>query len=260
MAVNATGTVVTGKAEAGSTIEVKDPSGNPIGTATTDANGDFSVNISPAQTGAEVLSVTATDGGGTSAPATVTAPDLDAPDAPSNLVVNSTGTRMTGDAQAGSLVIIKDPNGVTIGSGQAGPDGKFDLALSQAQVNGELLSVTATDNAGTSLPGTVLAPDTIPPTAPLQVTINGQGTIVTRQAQPGSTVEVRDPAGALIGTATVPADGNFDVTLNPAQTNGEVLQVTATDAGGTSPASDAQAPDLTAPVAPTDVVVTPDGT
>ncbi|WP_241609063.1 Ig-like domain-containing protein, partial [Rosenbergiella epipactidis] len=62
------------------------------------------------------------------------------------------------------------------------------------------------------------------------------------------------------GNATVAADGSFTATLDPAQTNGETLSVTATDAtGNTSAAATITAPDTTAPAAPTDVAVSDDG-
>ncbi|WP_345776832.1 Ig-like domain-containing protein, partial [Stenotrophomonas sp. GbtcB23] len=72
---------------------------------------------------------------------------------------------------------------------------------------------------------------------------------------------MKTPAGDVIGTATVGEDGTFTVPLDPAQTNGEELEVVAKDPpGNESPPVTVEAPDITDPVAPTDLVVSPDGT
>ncbi|WP_241587962.1 Ig-like domain-containing protein, partial [Rosenbergiella epipactidis] len=63
-----------------------------------------------------------------------------------------------------------------------------------------------------------------------------------------------------LGSATAGSDGTFSVTLTTAQTNGETLTVTATDAAkNTSAEATTTAPDTTAPAAPTDVAVSADG-
>ncbi|WP_241618965.1 Ig-like domain-containing protein, partial [Rosenbergiella epipactidis] len=95
----------------------------------------------------------------------------------------------------------------------------------------ETLTVTTTDTAGnTSAAATTTAPDTTAPAAPTDVTVSDDGTAVTGKAEVGSTVAIKDAEGITIGSATVAADGSFTATLDPAQTNGETLTVTATDA------------------------------
>ncbi|MFT0669363.1 Ig-like domain-containing protein, partial [Enterobacter hormaechei subsp. xiangfangensis] len=55
--------------------------------------------------------------------------------------------------------------------------------------------------------------------------------------------------------------GTFTIPISPAQTNGEALEVTATDgSGNTSPSGFADAPDSTPPLAPENVVISADGT
>jgi hypothetical protein len=63
-------------------------------------------------------------------------------------------------------------------------------------------------------------------------------------------VEVHDANGTLIGSAIANADGSFSIELNPAQANGELLDVVAIDDSGVSslPAQ-VTAPDITAPAA-----------
>ncbi|MBT0719672.1 hypothetical protein HGT71_15700, partial [Rosenbergiella epipactidis] len=68
---------------------------------------------------------------------------------------------VTGKAEAGSTVAIKDAEGNTLGSATAGSDGTFSVTLTTEQTNGETLSVTATDAAkNTSAEATTIAPDT----------------------------------------------------------------------------------------------------
>ncbi|WP_347709428.1 Ig-like domain-containing protein [Pseudomonas sp. 51_B] len=70
------------------------------------------------------------------------------------------------------------------------------------------------------------------------------------RGEAGSTVNVFDPAGNLIGTGTVGSDGTFTVDLGSQQNNGQGLTVTITDpAGNTSTGGTVTAPDTTAPTA-----------
>ncbi|KMV68323.1 hypothetical protein AI29_09380, partial [bacteria symbiont BFo2 of Frankliniella occidentalis] len=256
------GDTVTGKAEAGSTVTIKDADGNTLGSATVGSDGTFSVTLPTAQTNGQTLSVTATDAvGNTSAAATITAPDTTAPAEPTDVAVSADGDTVTGKAEAGSTVTIKDADGNTLGSATVGSDGTFSVTLTTAQTNGETLSATATDTAGnTSAATTTSAPDTTAPAVPSDVQLSDYGITVTGKGDVGSIVTVKDAEGNTLGNATVGSDGTFSVTLTTAQTNGQVLSVAASDtAGNTSIAISITAQDTTAPVAPTDVVLSDDG-
>ncbi|WP_243056207.1 Ig-like domain-containing protein, partial [Pseudomonas sp. BP01] len=78
--------------------------------------------------------------------------------------------------------------------------------------------------------------------------IDADGTTLTGSAPAGTRVEVHDANGTLIGSAIANADGTFSIELNPAQANGELLDVVAIDDSGVSslPAQ-VTAPDITAP-------------
>jgi hypothetical protein len=66
------------------------------------------------------------------------------------------GTVVTGKAEAGSTVTLRDGDDV-IGRGVAGPDGSFEILLSTPRLNGQELVATATDPAGNTGPeGSVL--------------------------------------------------------------------------------------------------------
>ncbi|WP_180111221.1 Ig-like domain-containing protein, partial [Acinetobacter sp. YH12098] len=102
--------------------------------------------------------------------------------------------------------------------------------------------------------------DTTKPDAPKDVVITDDGEHVTGKGEPGTTVEVKDQDGKVIGTGTVDSSGNFDVELKDPLTNGETVDVTVTDkAGNESEPTEATAKDTTKPDAPKDVVITDDG-
>ncbi|WP_336954836.1 Ig-like domain-containing protein, partial [Acinetobacter sp. AS167] len=70
------GTQVTGTAEPGSTVTVKDQGGNVLGTAVTDENGNYTVDLTTPLTNGEVVDVTAKDvAGNESEPTQATADD-----------------------------------------------------------------------------------------------------------------------------------------------------------------------------------------
>ncbi|MDO5692020.1 MAG: Ig-like domain-containing protein [Pseudomonadota bacterium] len=260
-AVSADGRTVTGKAEPGSTVTIKDQDGNPIGTATADENGNYTATLNPALTNGEKLSATATDAAGnTSDPTSATAPDTTAPATPTDTAVSPDGKTVTGKAEPGSTVTIKDQDGNPIGTATAGADGSYSVTLSPALTNGEKLTATATDAAGnTSIPASATAPDTTAPAKP-GLAISADGATASGSAEPGSAVTIKDAAGNTVGTATADTDGKYSATLSPALTNGETLTATAKDAAGNESApATATAPDLTVPAAPTDTLVSADG-
>lgn len=254
MDVSADGTVVTGSAEAGSTVTITDSNGDPIGSATAGTDGKFSVTIDPPQLNGETLGATATDAAGNQSPnATVIAEDHTAPLAPTNLLVSADGEHVTGNAEPGSTVTVTDSKGVVLGTGTADVNGDFDVTpLTPAQLNGQPLLVTAADAAhNTSPSATVVAQDHTAPDAPTNLHVNEEGTVVTGSAEPGSTVKVTNANNVELGSGTAGGDGTFTVSITPPQTNGEILGVSATDnAGNLGPKAPVDAPDTTAPLVP----------
>ncbi|MFK0311629.1 BapA/Bap/LapF family large adhesin [Pseudomonas sp. NPDC090233] len=268
--VGAGGSLLSGRGEAGATVEVRDGNGTLIGTGVVTANGTFLIELDPAaQSGAQLNLVQTDASGNTSPPLQFEVPLTPAPDSPSNLVIAADGSSITGSAPVGSRVEVRDANGVLVGSVVVGAEGTFTLVLNPAQANGELLDVTAVDNSGaSSLPTQVSAPDITAPTAPSELTVSADGNIVTGRAEPGSTVRVFAADGTtVLGTAVAGATGAFSITLDPPQVDGEQLQVTATDtAGNTSTAGNVNAPDIdngggdTTPPAPaSDLIISADG-
>ncbi|MCE0782037.1 BapA/Bap/LapF family large adhesin, partial [Pseudomonas sp. NMI542_15] len=263
LAIDADGTTLTGSAPAGTRVEVHDANGTLIGSAIANADGTFSIELSPAQANGELLDVVAIDDSGVSSlPAQITAPDITAPAAPTELAVSADGSVITGRAEPGSTVRIVAADGTELGTAVVGPTGVFSINLAPPQVDGEVLQTTATDAAGnTSVASSVTAPDidgvdTTPPEAPTNLVIGLAGSQLSGRGEAGTTVQVRDAAGNIIGTGVVGADGLFSLTLNPAQANGETLDVRLVDAAGNSSIPlEFTAPDITPPNAVTDILV-----
>ncbi|WP_414913701.1 Ig-like domain-containing protein, partial [Pseudomonas sp. IT-P258] len=270
LSFNDAGTVLIGRGEPGSTVTVKDASGQVIGTGTVGSDGNFQVNLNAPQTNGETVEVTLTDSSGNvSAPGEITAGDTTAPGAPADLVVSANGFTVSGKGEPGSTVTIKDANGNVIGTGTVGADGTFEVTLTTPQINGETLSATLTDAAGNvSAPITVDAGDSTAPAAPTDLVVSTDGTTVSGKGEPETTVTIKDANGNVIGTGTVGADGTFEVTLTTPQTNGETLTTTLADAAGNvSAPADVNAHtivveerDITVPDAPTDLAVSANGT
>ena len=226
------GKQITGKAEPGSKITIKDDQGNVIANGKADEQGNFSIDLNPPKNNGEKVEVTATDNAGnTSTPTDVIASDSTPPTKPKNLDVSDDGTHVTGTAEPGSTVTVKDENGKEIGTATAGDNGKFDVTINPPKTNGEELTVEAKDEAGNpSQPNTVKADDSTPPAKPENLDVSDDGTRVTGTAEPGSTVTVKDEKDNVIGTGKAnEEDGKFDITLDEPKTALEELSVTATD-------------------------------
>ncbi|MDM3289158.1 Ig-like domain-containing protein [Citrobacter sp. Ce105] len=247
--INPTGDQVTGTAESNSTVHILGPDGTIIGTTTAGPNGSFTATLLPPQTNGEHLVANATDAAGnTSGNSAITAPDTTAPDAPTGVIVAGDGGSVSGQAEAGSTVTVKDSNGNQIGVGQADSGGNFAVSITPSQKNGETVNVTATDSSNNeSQPTSALAPDITAPGTPIITAVTDdqpmyQGPLdngdVTNDSKPklegtaeaGSQVKIYDN-GTLLTTVTADINGNWNYT--PASALGEgahIFTVTATDA------------------------------
>ena len=273
------GYVVTGTAEPGSKVEIKDSTGAVIGSATADGSGNYSVSL-PGSVGANAdITATATDASGNvSVPASGKTPadaDTTAPDAPviTGITGNSTdGYVVTGTAEAGSKVEIKDSTGAVIGSATADGSGNYSVNLPGSVGASADITATATDAAGNvSAPTSGKTPadaDTTAPDAPVITGITGNSTdgyTVTGTAEPGSKVEIKDSTGAVIGSAIADGSGNYSVSLPASVGANADITATATDAAGnvstpTTGKTPADPKDTTAPDAPTITNVTGNST
>lgn len=115
---------MTGKTEPGNTVVITDSKNTPIGSGVAGPDGSFTITIKPPQTNGETLTAISTDpAGNPSPPETAIAPDITAPQPPTNLVINGAGNEVTGKAEPDSTVNILDPRGNIIGTTTATAEG-----------------------------------------------------------------------------------------------------------------------------------------
>ncbi|WP_436917180.1 BapA/Bap/LapF family large adhesin, partial [Acinetobacter schindleri] len=133
----------------------------------------------------------------------------------------------------------------------ADEEGNFSVVLEPAVENGTEVEVTATDAAGNESDSVTAVADTATDTtAPEVPVIEGfDGTTVVGTAEPGSTITIRDTEGNELATDTADEEGNFIIDLENPFSNGEELNIVATDTSGneSTPVS-INAPDTTPPI------------
>ncbi|WP_256098765.1 Ig-like domain-containing protein, partial [Pseudomonas putida] len=262
LVIGLAGSQLSGRGEAGTTVQVRDAAGNIIATGTVGPDGTFTVTLDPAVIDGSTLQVTLTDAAGNvSQPGSVTSADLLPPAQPTDLTL-ADGVTFTGRGEPGATVQVRDAAGTVIGTGIVGADGLFSISLSPAQANGEALDVRLVDAAGnTSAPLQFDAPDITPPAAVSNITVGADGLALSGRGEPGATVEVRDANGNVIGTGVVGANGTFLIDLNPAAQPGEHLSLVQTDpSGNASVALEYDVPLTTAPDSPSNLAIDADGT
>ena len=258
------GLTIRGKAEPGSQVTIFNGA-TALGTATADAAGDFTVDITlPA--GANSVTAKATDAAGNvsadSQALTITV-DVTAPAAPTGLDLaaaddtgasdsdNSTrtasGLTITGKAEPGLQVTLFN-GAASLGTATANAAGDFTLDVTlPAGANSVTAKVTdAAGNVSAESQALVITVDVAAPAAPAgldlaaaddtgssgsdNVTSNASALTISGQAEANSTVALFDGA-VRVGTATANAAGVFslDVSLDAGVHS---LTARATDAAG----------------------------
>lgn len=165
--LNAAGDSITGTAEANAKIQIKDSAGKLIGSGTADAQGKFTITISPELTEKKTAKIYVTDAAGNSSDATeiVGTKDITAPNKPLlQTVTDDVGAvkgtisaggstddskpSLTGSGEAKAILTIYD-NGIAIGTVIVADNGKWsfnivhDLSLGLHKI-----TLTQTDDAG----------------------------------------------------------------------------------------------------------------
>ena len=234
---------IKGTADANATVEIRNAGGTVIGTGTADGTGAFTVTVPAGEAGAnETLTAVAKNASGTeSTPTTFQTPaDPNTPVATPivETVTGSTtkGYEVKGTAEDGTTIEVRDAAGTVLGTATTGTDGKYTVTLAPGKATAnQTLSVVAKNASGTeSQPATATTPaDVTAPTVDNITGNSGSGYEITGTADPNTTIEVRDPAGAVIGTGTSDANGDFTVTLPTGTTDpGDTLTVIGKDNAG----------------------------
>ncbi len=198
------------------------------------------MTLSPPQGNGGLLTVVVIDpSGNVSDPAAVLAPDFTPPPIADDLVVNPSGTELTGSGEAGATVTVTNAGGTIVGTGTVGTDGLFAIGLSPAQVDGGQLSVVledASDNisgsATVTVPGIDFALASVGDTAILDRTVT-----VIPEASPSRASDSQfDLLGLSIGSlasVNLASSSQPVVNFNVATANNEIaLDLTISGALG----------------------------
>lgn len=277
--ISADGKTVSGEAEAGSTITIKDPSGHIVGEGKADSDGKFSIDLTAPQLSGEQLTVTATDDAGNTGPsATIDAPNIPLPATPviaaaiddaapltgtlsNNQITNDNTPTLEGTGSAGAVIHIY-ANGQEIGTTTVDTSGNWRFAITSALTDGEnRFTAIATNVKGESSESAsfTLTIDTLSPDAAVIDNVADDGATISGTAEAGSTVSIYDSTGNYLGSAITGDNNQFSITLNPALTHGERLEARIQDAvGNIGPATEFTASDSQYPAQPIILTVTDD--
>ncbi|PEL09791.1 Ig-like domain-containing protein [Bacillus sp. AFS017336] len=235
---------VTGKAEAGSTVVVRNNDG-VLGSAKADTNGNYSVTIAPQKAGTTLYVSSTDEAGNASKDVTVSVTDTTAPTAPVVNAVTDHDTQISGTVEGYGTVTVK-ADGKVIGTEDANKAGKFYIGITPL-AGGTELAVTVSDAAGNvSAATTVKVLDKTAPNAPTINPIADNESVITGKAEANATVSVKN-GNTEIGTGKADSNGVYEIQIGK-QTAGTSLTVTAKDsAGNESAASTTTVLDKTAP-------------
>ncbi|MGK5077309.1 Ig-like domain-containing protein [Janthinobacterium sp. HLX7-2] len=281
--------VITGTAEAGSSVTLYDSDGVTVLGTTIATGGVWSITSSTLGDGSHTLKVTVTDTAGntsavssaltitidSSAPAAPPAPVLSAASdsgaSNSDGVTNISRPTITGRAEAGSSVTLYDTDGVTVLGTTIATGGVWSITSSTLGDGVHTLKVTATDTAGNSSAASSLLSITIDssapaaPPAPVLSAASDSGAsnsdgvtnisrpTITGRAESGSSVTLYDTDGVTVLGTTIATGGVWSITSSTLGDGVHTLKVTATDAAGNSSAASSLLSitiDSSAPAAP----------
>ncbi|UZG61522.1 Ig-like domain-containing protein [Acinetobacter baumannii] len=233
---NENGQSFTAQAEAGSSIDVLDQTGNKIGFGYTDSSGNVSGYFQQVYLHGEELTFVVIDrAGNRSAEVKQSALNDDvAPNPIENIVLDLNGQNFTAQAEANSQIEIKNNNGDVVGYGSADSAGNVSGYLYQVHLHGEELTFIVVDRAGnrsTAVKQNALIDDIAPnPIENIILDINGQN--FTAQAEANTQIEVKNAVGEIVGSGYVDGAGNVSGYLYQVYLHGEELTFVVVDRAG----------------------------
>ncbi|MDC4722178.1 Ig-like domain-containing protein [Acinetobacter baumannii] len=233
---NEDGQSFTAQAEAGSSIDVLDQTGNKIGFGYTDSSGNVSGYFQQVYLHGEELTFVVIDrAGNRSAEVKQSALNDDVvPNPIENIVLDLNGQNFTAQAEANSQIEIKNNNGDVVGYGSADSAGNVSGYLYQVHLHGEELTFVVVDRAGnrsTEVKQNALIDDIAPnPIENILLDANGQN--FTAQAEANTQIEVKNTAGEVIGSGSTDSMGNVSGYFYQVYLHGEELTFVVVDRAG----------------------------
>ncbi len=182
---------------------------------------DFDLGLLPFLVGGGLAAGAAFSGGGGdnlqsflfSSPPPQTPSNKTSPAAPT---VNPTnGSLITGMAEVGSMVTIKDDSGNVIGSATVAADGAYSITPTAPPKDGTVLHVVATDAAGNTSPETTAAVDGKPPVIGIAIVndANKDGFINASEKGADVTAKITLVSGAAVGDVITLAAGTVSSSI-----------------------------------------------
>ncbi|MDS7955967.1 MULTISPECIES: biofilm-associated Ig-like repeat protein Blp1 [unclassified Acinetobacter] len=257
----------TAQAEANTQIEVKNATGEVIGSGSTDSMGNVSGYFYQVYLHGEELTFVVVDRAGnrsTEVKQNALIDDI-APNVIENIIFNENGQNFTAQAEANSKVEVKNAAGEVVGFGYVDSAGNVSGYLNQVYLKGEELTFVVIDQAGNrsiEVKQTTFLDNTAPENA-TNLVFSEDGSYLSGIAEPNATIQIFDQYGQLLNqwNNNVNWDGTFNIYLNSNYMHGEVFKVVVVDqAGNLSGEVTVKAPlDDIAPVAASDLVFSEDG-
>ncbi|MED4013652.1 Ig-like domain-containing protein [Priestia aryabhattai] len=171
--------------------------------------------------------------------------DIIPPNLPQVNEVNDKDKYITGTAETGSFITVKEGTTV-LGTGTADIEGKYSVIIPN-QKAGTKLTVTATDNAGNiSEVKEVTVKDGTPPSTPLVNEVTEKSTSVIGTTEAGTTVTV-EAGEKILGTTIVKENGTFSLIISLQKAGTKLTVIAMDDAGNTSEVREIIVKDITAP-------------
>lgn len=218
---------VTGNAEADSKVKVwSDEELLAVGSA--DADGAFSLPISPQPAGSTVFVAAIDEAGNQSGMRKAEVRDVTAPKPPEVAEVSDRLTTIEGQAESGATVFVYAGD-EKLAQTEA-EDGEFSAAVGDLTA-GDELALHAVDDAGNKSEAvTLTVRDRTAPPAPEVDAVTEETATLSGSAEPGATIRV--VAGdSKLGETTSNGNGTFEINIGK-QASGTILAVTATDPAG----------------------------
>ncbi|WP_336030237.1 biofilm-associated Ig-like repeat protein Blp1 [Acinetobacter pittii] len=257
----------TAQAEANTQIEVKNATGEVIGSGSTDSMGNVSGYFYQVYLHGEELTFVVVDRAGnrsTEVKQNALIDDI-APNVIENIIFNENGQNFTAQAEANSKVEVKNAAGEVVGFGYVDSAGNVSGYLNQVYLKGEELTFVVIDQAGNrsiEVKQTTFLDNTAPENA-TNLVFSEDGSYLSGIAEPNATIQIFDQYGQLLNqwNNNVNWDGTFNIYLNSNYMHGEVFKVVVVDqAGNLSGEVTVKAPlDDIAPVAASNLVFSEDG-
>lgn len=236
-AIDDDGKIITGKTtEPDIKVYAVNQDGENIGETFSDAEGNFTLNLSEAVINGALVIIKATDKSGNESKVVTLKGTKDTiPPTEANAQINDQGVIISGKAEPNAKVKIFDIDGKTVIAGPvyAAKDGSFSITLKNPLKHGEKAQVLVEDDAGnpSKMVTVEVGKDTLAPEQPL-IEVATDGGSIKGIAEAETKVNIFDSHGQLIGSGQSDANGQFNIKITPALAEKESASIVIEDTAG----------------------------